>query len=57
MEERHDEYRRACLNAVEYQLGFQLPDGGYIWEGYVKRFFTVMRRLAPQNPYEYFLAL
>ena len=34
MKERHDVYRRACLKAVEYQLGFQLPDGGYIWEGY-----------------------
>ena len=36
MKERHDVYRRACLKAVEYQLGFQLPDGGYIWEGYAK---------------------
>ncbi|RLE12188.1 hypothetical protein DRI96_04930 [Candidatus Aerophobetes bacterium] len=36
MKERLNAYRRACLKAVEYQLGFQLPDGGYIWEGYVK---------------------
>ena len=36
MKEKLDVYRRACLRAVEYQLGFQIPDGGYIWEGYVK---------------------
>jgi hypothetical protein len=36
MKYSHDVYRGACLKAVEYQLGFQLPDGGYIWEGYVK---------------------
>ena len=32
MKDRLDDYRRACLKAVEYQLGFQLPDGGYIWD-------------------------
>jgi hypothetical protein len=29
-----DVYRRACQKAVEYQISFQLPDGGYIWDGY-----------------------
>jgi len=29
-----NEYRRACLKAVEYQISFQRPDGGYIWDGY-----------------------
>ena len=50
MEERHDEYRRACLNAVEYQLGFQLFDGGYIWEGYVKRFFYSYEEVSSAKP-------
>jgi len=27
-------YKRACHKAVEYQISFQLPDGGYIWDGY-----------------------
>jgi len=34
MKHRLDEYRRACHKAVEYQISFQLPDGGYIWDGY-----------------------
>ncbi len=34
MKNRLDEYRRACNKAVEYQISFQLPDGGYIWDGY-----------------------
>ena len=34
MNNRHDEYRRAVRKAVEYQMSFQLPDGGYIWDGY-----------------------
>jgi len=29
-----DEYKRACRKAVEYQISFQRPDGGYIWDGY-----------------------
>jgi hypothetical protein len=29
-----NEYKRACLKAVEYQISFQRPDGGYIWDGY-----------------------
>ena len=32
MKDKLDAYRRACVKAVEYQLGFQRPDGGYIWE-------------------------
>ena len=32
--DRLDAYRRACIKAVDYQIGFQLPDGGYIWKGY-----------------------
>ena len=27
-------YQDAGLKAVQFQLGFQQPDGGYIWEGY-----------------------
>src|SRR5690606_1432740 len=29
-----EDYRRAVRKAVEYQISFQLPDGGYIWDGY-----------------------
>jgi hypothetical protein len=32
--DRFDAYRRAALKAVDFQLGFQRPDGGYIWPGY-----------------------
>lgn len=32
-------YRETALKAVDYQLRFQLPDGGYIWDGYVKNAF------------------
>ena len=34
MDERIERYRDTALKAVRYQLGYQLPDGGYIWEGY-----------------------
>lgn len=34
MKNRHEEYKRACRKAVEYQMSFQLSDGGYIWDGY-----------------------
>lgn len=39
MENRLNVCRCACLKAVEYQIGFQRPDGGYIWDGYVKDAF------------------
>ena len=39
MKDKLDSYRHAALKAVDYQLGFQLPDGGYIWDGYVKNAF------------------
>jgi len=34
MVERNEEFKKACAKAVEYQIGFQRPDGGYIWDGY-----------------------
>jgi hypothetical protein len=34
MKEKHDAYKRAVLKAVEFQISFQLSDGGYIWDGY-----------------------
>lgn len=37
--DRLEAYRKAALKAVEYQLGFFQPDGGYIWEGYVRDAF------------------
>ena len=39
MKDKLDSYRRAAHKAVDYQLAFQLPDGGYIWDGYVKNAF------------------
>jgi len=36
LEERLKRYREVALKAVEFTIKFQLPDGGYIWEGYVK---------------------
>jgi len=36
LNERIKRYREAADKAVEFTTGFQLPDGGYIWEGYVK---------------------
>jgi len=34
MKNRLYEYRHICDKAVEYQIIFQLPDGGYFWYGY-----------------------
>lgn len=36
MKNKLDAYRNAGLKAVEFTLKFQQPDGGYIWEGFVK---------------------
>lgn len=33
--ERIKRYREAGVRAVDYTIKFQLPDGGYIWDGYV----------------------
>jgi len=34
MKEKIARYRQAAVKAVEFQIKHQLPDGGYIWEGY-----------------------
>jgi hypothetical protein len=34
MKERKEEFKKACAKAVDYQISFQRPDGGYIWDGY-----------------------
>lgn len=34
MKKGFEEYRNAIKKAVDFQLKFQLPDGGYIWDGY-----------------------
>ncbi|HHW47089.1 MAG TPA: hypothetical protein GXX14_00520 [Clostridiaceae bacterium] len=34
MKSKYEAYRNAIKKAVDFQLQFQLPDGGYIWEGY-----------------------
>lgn len=34
MRDRLNAWRLACLKAVDYQIRFQRPDGGYIWDGY-----------------------
>ncbi len=31
MKNKMEAYRQACRKAVDYQINFQLPDGGYIW--------------------------
>lgn len=36
LEKKFEAGRKAIRKAVDFQLGYQLPDGGYIWEGYVK---------------------
>ena len=36
LQERINRYLEAADKAVEFTIKFQLPDGGYIWEGYVK---------------------
>ena len=33
--ERIGRYREAAVKAAEFTIKFQLPDGGYIWDGYV----------------------
>ncbi len=35
LQERINRYQEAGLKAVEFTIQFQLPDGGYIWDGYV----------------------
>ncbi|MBU0610960.1 MAG: hypothetical protein KKI08_23975 [Armatimonadetes bacterium] len=32
--ERLEQYRQAGLRAAQFTLGFQQPDGGYIWDGF-----------------------
>ena len=39
MSDRFEIYRQAGRKAVEYQLRYQLPDGGYVWEGYANDAF------------------
>lgn len=39
MEEKIKLYRDAARRSVEWQLSFQLPDGGYIWDGYANDAF------------------
>jgi len=34
MTEKIELYQQTGLKAVRYQVGYQQPDGGYIWEGY-----------------------
>jgi len=34
MADTFQRYHEAAQKAVEYQLGFQQPDGGYLWDGY-----------------------
>ncbi len=34
LKERVNAYRKACQKAVDFQISFLQPDGGYIWEGY-----------------------
>ena len=34
LKERIERYRAAGLKGVEFQISHQLPDGGYIWDGY-----------------------
>jgi len=39
MDDRLQRYRDAGLKAVRFQLGYQQPDGGYVWEGYARDAF------------------
>ena len=39
LKDRIEQYRAAGRRAVDYQLQFQQPDGGYIWEGYANDAF------------------
>lgn len=34
MIDKLNEYKLACKKAVDFQISFQNPDGGYIWDGY-----------------------
>ncbi len=34
MTDRIRRYQQAGIKAVKYQLSYQLPDGGYVWDGY-----------------------
>lgn len=34
MSRKLEQYRQAGLRAAEFTIGFQQPDGGYIWEGF-----------------------
>lgn len=34
MADKLEQYRQAGLRAAEFTMGFQQPDGGYIWDGY-----------------------
>ena len=34
MKKRLEVYKKTALKAVEYQLAYQQPDGGYVWDGY-----------------------
>ena len=36
VKDRIARYRQTALKAVQYQIRHQLPDGGYIWDGYAK---------------------
>jgi hypothetical protein len=36
MGDQFEPYRQAAVRAVQSQLGYQAPDGGYIWEGYAR---------------------
>lgn len=36
MQEKIERYRQAARKAVEFQLQHQQPNGGYIWDGFVK---------------------
>lgn len=36
LSQRIKRYREAAVRAVEFTTRYQLPDGGYIWDGYVK---------------------
>lgn len=39
LHERMRLYRETAFKAVDYTIGFQCPDGGYIWDGYVPNAF------------------
>lgn len=49
MKDRIALYQETGRKAVRYQLGYQRPDGGYIWEGYARDAFH-------KQPYSWALA-